>query len=241
MKGDSHMSHEIVGDAFVPLSTPLIADACVRLRVEMLLAPPGLRPVRSGDRVAGRVLPARHYGSVDVFLEAYESAQGGEVLVIDNGGRTDEACIGDLTVLEARASGLAGMLVWGLHRDSPELRNIDFPVFTYGTFPAGPRRLDSTEAEALESAAFGDGHVGSDHFVFADDDGAVFVLGTDVNAVLTTAGAIFETERKQADLIRQGSTLRDQVRFSEYLETRSNDPSYSFRKHLRKIGGAIEE
>ena len=235
------MSHEMVSEAFVPLSTPLIADACVRLGVDMLLAPLGLRPVRSGDSVAGRVLPARHYGSVDVFLEAYGSAQGGEVLVIDNGGRTDEACIGDLIVLEAQASGLAGMMVWGLHRDSPELRDIDFPVFTYGTCPAGPRRLDATEQEALESAAFGDGHVGSDHFVFADDDGAVFVSGTDANAVLTTARTILETEWKQADLIRQGSTLRDQLRFSEYLENHSNDPSYSFRRHLRQIGGAVEE
>ena len=46
-------------------------------------------------------MPARHYGSVDVFLEALSSAGPGDVLVIDNGGRTDEACIGDLVALEA--------------------------------------------------------------------------------------------------------------------------------------------
>jgi regulator of RNase E activity RraA len=85
-------------ESFVDLATPQIADACVRLSVPMLLAPVGLRPIRSGDNVAGRVLPSRHYGSVDVFFEAFEAAEGGEVFVIDNDGRTDEACIGDLTV-----------------------------------------------------------------------------------------------------------------------------------------------
>jgi hypothetical protein len=38
------------------------------------------------------VLPVRHYGSVDVFLEAFGRAQAGDVPVIDNGGRSDEAC-----------------------------------------------------------------------------------------------------------------------------------------------------
>ncbi|HZM21166.1 MAG TPA: hypothetical protein VFC02_05450 [Anaerolineales bacterium] len=52
----------------------------------------------------GRVLPARHYGSVDIFLETMGNSQPGDILVIDNGGRLDEGCIGDLTTLEAKAS-----------------------------------------------------------------------------------------------------------------------------------------
>ena len=42
-------------------------------------------------RIAGRALPARHYGSVDVFLQALEGATAGDILVIDNGGRRDES------------------------------------------------------------------------------------------------------------------------------------------------------
>jgi hypothetical protein len=54
--------------------------------------------------------------SVDVFLEAVRRGRPGDVLVVDNGGRADEACIGDLVVLEATAAGLAG-LVGGRVRD----------------------------------------------------------------------------------------------------------------------------
>jgi len=95
------------------LSTPLMADACLRCDVPLRVAPSGIRAVVAGWRIAGRVLPVRHYGSVDVFLEAFGRAGAGDVLVIDNGGRLDEACVGDLAVLEAEAAGVAGLVVWG--------------------------------------------------------------------------------------------------------------------------------
>ncbi|MFG3053804.1 RraA family protein [Kitasatospora sp. NPDC048239] len=227
--------------AFAELSTPLVADACVRSGVELRAAPAGIRAVVAGQRVAGRVLPVRHYGSVDVFLEAYGAAGPGDVLVVDNGGRVDEACVGDLAVLEARAAGVAALVVWGLHRDTPELVEIGLPVFSYGALPLGPMRLDEREPKALTEARFGPHAVGADDVVFADADGVLFVPVARLDEVLETAAGIARTERAQAERIRSGDTLRRQTAFDEYLERRAADPSYSFRRHLRRVGGAIEE
>ncbi|MFH7598656.1 RraA family protein [Streptomyces racemochromogenes] len=224
------------------LSTPLIADACVRTGVPLRVAPPGVSAVvPAGRRIAGRALPVRHYGSVDVFLEAFAGAEPGDVLVIDNGGRTDEACVGDLAVLEARAAGIAGLVVWGLHRDTPELAAIGLPVFSYGSCPAGPVRLDDREPDALTSARVGEHLVDGGDLVFGDDDGVLFVPAARAEEVLAAARRIHATEREQARRIRAGETLRDQTSFADYLARRSADPAYTFRTHLRRIGGAIEE
>jgi 4-hydroxy-4-methyl-2-oxoglutarate aldolase len=227
--------------AFTELSTPLIADACLRLEVPLRLAPPGIRPILPEHRVAGRVLPVRHYGSVDVFLEAMGTAEPGDILVIDNAGRLDEACVGDLTALEAQASHLAGMVVWGAHRDTLELEPIGFPVFSYSTCPAGPRRLDSPDSDALLSARFGDCIVSKEDIVFGDRDGILFVPDQQVEEILAAARSIWQKERDQASAVRAGKRLREQLQFDEYLARRAADPSYTFRQHLRDLGGAIEE
>ena len=235
------MNNEAVARAFERLGTPQIFDAALRQNAAIRVAPFGLKPVVPGKRVAGRALPVQHFGSVDVFLEAMQSAHPGDVLVIDNGGRTDEGCIGDLTVLEARASGLGGVVLWGTHRDSGQLRQIGFPVFSYGTCLCGPQRLDSQTSDALRLAHFGPLEITREDFVFADDDGCIFVRQDQLDQILGSAGKIAATESRQAEKVAAGQRLSEQLKFQEYLVQRQQQQGYTFRQHLRGVGGAIEE
>src|SRR5262245_23628695 len=104
--------NDFLAETIHALATPLLADACVRAKAPFDMAPSGIRSIPDRARIGGRALPARHYGSVDVFFEAMEKATPGDILVVDNGGRLDEGCVGDLTILEARFAELAGVIVW---------------------------------------------------------------------------------------------------------------------------------
>lgn len=226
---------------FAALATAHLADACVRARVVVRCAPAAMRSVVAGGRLAGRVCPARHVGSVDVFLEAFEGAGPGDVLVVDNGGRLDEACVGDLMVLETQAAGLGGVVIWGLHRDTAEIAAIGLPVFSLGAISTGPLRLDDRSPYALESATVGDWTVSQDDLVLGDDDGVLFLPAAQAEELFTLAEGIRDTERHQAERIRAGVSLREQVHFAAFLSAREQNPALTFREHLRAVGGAIEE
>ena len=192
-------------------------------------------------KIAGPARPAKHAGSTDVFLEAIALSAPGDVLVIDNVGRLDEACIGDLVAGEAQVAGLTGILVWGAHRDTTAIDAIGIPVWSLGTCPAGPQELRTRSAHAQEAASLG-GHVTvtRDDYVFADIDGIVVVSGVDLPRVIPTARDIASREQAQAARLMKGERLRDQLRLAAYTARRQSEPGYTFRDHIRSLGGAIE-
>lgn len=234
------MGAETLAGRFAHLTTAHLADACLRAAVPVRCGPARLQALWPGSHLAGRIFPARHAGSVDIFLEAMEHAAPGDILVVDNAGRLDESCVGDLVALEAQAAGLGGVVIWGLHRDTAELRAIGLPVFSLGALPTGPQRQAPREAEALSSAIVGDWTVSREDVVLGDDDGILFLPGAQVEELLRLAESIRDTERRQAERIREGISLRAQVRFADYLAQRQQTPSLTFRQHLRAVGGAIE-
>jgi regulator of RNase E activity RraA len=185
--------------------------------------------------LVGRVRPARHYGSIDIFLEAINCSSPGDVLVIDNNGRRDEACIVDLITLEARIAALSGVVVWGMHRDTSELRSIRLPVFSLGAFPAGSKRTDSPCPLALLSATCGDYLCSADDFVLGDDDGVLFVPLKSAGEIAELASSIRDKERQMATSMKLGTTFRQQIHFEDYLISRDRNPSITLGQHISAI------
>src|SRR5258708_31155014 len=108
------MDHEEIRQRFAALTTAHLADACIRAQTPVRCAPALLQAVVPGSRLAGRAIPARHAGSVDVFLEAMQGAAAGDVLVVDNSRRLGESCVGDLGRLDAHAAGPPRNRIWVL-------------------------------------------------------------------------------------------------------------------------------
>ncbi len=221
-------------------TTPFIADACALLQLPLRLGPQHLRPMRDAHRVAGPARPARHAGSTDVFLEAIAASTPGDVLVIDNTGRLDEGCIGDLVAGEAHVSGIRGIVVWGAHRDTAAIAAIGIPVWSLGTYPAGPQELRTRSPHALEAASLSHVTVTREDFVFADVDGVAVVETSLLPRVVEAARDIASREQAQAARLMKGERLRDQLQLEAYMARRAADPSHTFRQHLKALGGAIE-
>jgi 4-hydroxy-4-methyl-2-oxoglutarate aldolase len=221
-------------------TTPFIADACVQLSLPVRIGPFGLKCNFPGSKAAGPARPARHAGSVDVFLEAITASERGDILVIDNGGRTDEGCIGDLIVGEALMSGIAATICWGTHRDTGAIAAMGARVWSLGTCPNGPLELRRRTMTALTAASLGSITVTPDDYVFADDDGAVVVAGKTLDRVIETAKDIASREGAQAVRLLKGELLRSQFDLASYVSRRQSDPNYTFREHLKSFGGAIE-
>jgi regulator of RNase E activity RraA len=126
------------------------------------------------------------------------------------------------------------------HRDQSAVREIGLPVWSLGAVPAGPRSARERVANPFSHAMVGDERVTPTDIVLADDDGVLFLADNRWPEVSRLAAEILGTEGSQAADIAAGASLRQQLRFDEYLERRAADPNYTFRRHLSERGGAIE-
>ncbi|WP_188744654.1 hypothetical protein [Agromyces bauzanensis] len=91
------------------------------------------------------------------------------------------------------------------------------------------------------NTAFLDGvaETDGDH-VFADDDGVLVVASDRVDEVIELAREIQGVETAQAERMRAGTSLRDELAFSAYRRRQAADPELTLRSYLRERGGAIE-
>jgi regulator of RNase E activity RraA len=230
------MSSRDLAGRFAPLSTAQVADALIRLGLSARIAPGGIRPLVPGSKLAGPASPAILTGYADQVLESIYRSRAGDVLVLDDKGRTDEACFGDLAAHEARSQGLAGVVIWGCHRDSREVAEIGVPVFSYGVYPLGLQRSFPPVADPFARCQFGDTTLERGDLVLADDDGVLFVPEEQVERVLSSAGELRAAEQEQVAKIQSGTTLREQLQFDRYLEQKKENPSLTLGEHMRRIG-----
>jgi 4-hydroxy-4-methyl-2-oxoglutarate aldolase len=68
----------------------------------------------------------------------------------------------------------------------------------------------------------------------------IIVPAERLDELIAAALTIRDRERRQADLARAGTTLRDQFDFDRYLAERSRNPDHTFRQHLTERSASIE-
>jgi regulator of RNase E activity RraA len=105
---------------------------------------------------------------------AYETAQAGDVLVIDCNGRSDVSSLGAKSFWKAKKSGIVGAIVDGGIIHVATMRKLDYPVWTRGfTNLTGHHRVDTIAINAPVTCA--GILINPGDLVVADDSGVVVV------------------------------------------------------------------
>lgn len=116
-------------------STATVSDALDRLgRPGSLL---GIAPLFDGARVCGPAFTVRYVtagsppGTVGDYLD---DVAPGEVVVLDNNGRTDCTVWGDILTAMASHRGVAGTVIDGVCRDVQRALGTGYPIYSRGRF-----------------------------------------------------------------------------------------------------------
>ena len=129
-------SEEVVA-GFGEFETPAISDLMNRLYTMATVIRNQTDP---GLRILGPACTVKVYPGDNLMVhKSLDIARPGDVVVVDAGGSTMTAVLGDLVSTKARHRGIGGFVVDGLIRDLPAILGLgDFPVYARGVTPIGP-------------------------------------------------------------------------------------------------------
>jgi 4-hydroxy-4-methyl-2-oxoglutarate aldolase len=141
----------------------------------------GIRALDPGLKLIGRaftVLAAEVYEipkePYKLQMEAVDSMKPGEIFVVHTGAPNHAAFWGELLSVACRARGGRGALVDGLNRDSANILELGFPVYSRGQQPTDSKgRIDVINYQvAIE---IGGVVIQPGELIFGDMDGIVVV------------------------------------------------------------------
>jgi len=156
-------------------SAATVSDALDRLgRPGSLL---GIAPLFDGARLCGRAFTVRYVtagnppGTVGDYLD---DVAPGEVVVLDNSGRTDCTVWGDILTAMAADRGVGGTVIDGVCRDVSRALGLGYPVYSRGRFMrTGKDRVEVSDVG--RPVTVGGVNVGPGDLLLGDADGVVAV------------------------------------------------------------------
>lgn len=134
---------------------------------------PVLRHFGGKRRFKGEVMTIKCFEDNSRVKEAVNSPGAGRVLVVDGGGSTRYALLGDMLGRAAVSNGWAGVVVYGCVRDTAVLATLDLGVMALASMPR--RSLKNGEGQVGVPIEIAGTACAPGDMLFADEDG-IFVI-----------------------------------------------------------------
>jgi RraA family protein len=186
--------------------TPHLSDSMERLYA----GGHQLRPMHKEGKLAGPAFTVRTAAGDNLLVhKALDTAQRGDVIVVDAGGWLENAIIGELMMSRARQRGVAGIVIWGAIRDSAEIAAGTYPVYAAGVTHRGPYKNGPGEINV--PVVVGGMPVNPGDIIVGDADGLVAIPQEQAERVLASAKSILEKETASMKQILAGTVDRSWV------------------------------
>ncbi len=155
-----------------------------------------LRPIQHDVRIGGSAVTVlSHPGDNMMIHAAVEVCQPGDVLVVVNTAPSTHGMFGELLATSLRYRGVRGLVIDAGVRDTSELREMGFPVWSRHVSCQGT--VKSTPGSVNVPVVLGGLVVNPGDVVCADDDGVV---------VVPRADAAWAHEQSQSRLTKEAAT-----------------------------------
>lgn len=164
-----------------------------------------IQALRPRMKLAGTALTVEVRPGDNLMIHAaIAMARPGDVLVIDGKGDQSAALMGAIMMTACKQLRIAGVVIDGAARDSLEIDEMDYPVFSVGTNPNGPTKVASGRIGHPVSVGGVMVHPGD--FVTGDADGVVVVEREKIEALLPIAAKKLKDEAARIAAIQTGDT-----------------------------------
>ncbi|RKQ72879.1 RraA family protein [Oceanibaculum indicum] len=186
-------------DRFAAVPVAIVSDNMNR----MFAGGADLRPMHaceggSGGLAGAALTVLTRPGDNLVIHKAIDVAEPGDVIVVDAGGDTTSAVVGELIARHAQVRGVAGFVINGAIRDLDAFRGGNFPIFATGVTHRGPYK--DGPGEIGVPLSIGGMVVHSGDIVIGDADGVLAVPRAEAGSIIELAEA---QQAKEAEILRQ--------------------------------------
>ncbi len=117
----------------------------------------------------GPIRTVRCFGDNQLFRALLDEPGNGAVVVIDGGGSTESALMGDIIAAKGAKNGWSGVVILGAIRDSAEIAMIDFGTKALGVNPAKSSKAGKGAID--EPVEFGGVTFHPGAWIYCDEDG----------------------------------------------------------------------